>query len=138
MINDNIYESKNYFRAKTAGIYHIKIFLKNIIKDCYGLFYDCTYITKIDLSSFDTKNVTNMSRMFEGCSNLTNLDLSSFDTKNVTDMGCMFAGCSDLTNLDLSSFDTKNVTNMSGMLADCSNLTNLDLYLLLIQKMLLI
>ena len=84
LINDNIYESKNYFIAKTAGIYHIKIFFKNIIQDCDGLFTFCQNITKIDLSSFDTKNVTNMNEMFSDCSNLENLDLSSFDTKNVT------------------------------------------------------
>ena len=45
--------------------------------------------------------------MFYHCSNLTKIDLSSFDTKNVTYMGAMFSGCSNLTNLDLSSFDTK-------------------------------
>ena len=127
LINDNIYESKNYFIAKTAGIYHIKIFFKNIIQDCDGLFTFCQNITKIDLSTFDTKNVTDMSYMFLWCSNLTNLDLSSFDTKNVTNMCGMFDGCSNLTNLDLSSFDTKNVTNMSWMFSHCSNLTNLDL-----------
>jgi len=31
--------------------------------------------------------------MFSGCSNLTNIDLSSFDTKNVIDMSFMFDGC---------------------------------------------
>ena len=96
LINDNIYESKNYFIAKASGIYYIKIFIKNIIQDYFGLFYECPKITKIDLSSFDTKNVTNMGFMFYNCSNLTNLDLSSFDTKNVFYMGCMFSGCSKL------------------------------------------
>ena len=60
--------------------------------------------------------------MFYRCSNLTNIDLSSFNTKNVTNMSCMFYGCSNLTNIDLSSFNTKNVTNMSGMFSYCSNL----------------
>ena len=45
--------------------------------------------------------------MFFGCSNLTNIDLSSFDTKNVTNMSYMLSYCSNLTNIDLSSFDTK-------------------------------
>jgi surface protein len=46
--------------------------------------------TRLDLSSFDTKNATNMGNMFYNCDNLVSLDLSSFDTKNVTDMNCMF------------------------------------------------
>ena len=52
--------------------------------------------------------------MFYGCSGLTSLDVSGFNTDNVTDMGWMFAGCSGLTSLDVSGFNTSNVTNMSG------------------------
>ena len=37
-INDNIYESKEYFIPKKVGIYHIKIITKNNIQDCFGLF----------------------------------------------------------------------------------------------------
>ena len=40
--------------------------------------------------------------MFDGCSGLTSLDVSNFDTSNVTDMGYMFDGCSGLTSLDVS------------------------------------
>ena len=91
------------------------------------MFNDCSSLVSLDLSGFDTKNVTRMSGMFSGCSGLTSLDLSGFDTKNVTSMSGMFRGCSGLTSLDLSGFDTKNVTSMSGMFSGCSGLTSLDL-----------
>ena len=55
------------------------------------------------------------------CSNLKNIDLSSFNTQNVTNMLGMFNRCSNLKNIDLSSFDTKKVTNMIIMYAECSN-----------------
>ena len=61
--------------------------------------------------------------MFYYCSSLTNLDLSSFNTSKVTNMYCMFSDCSSLTSLDLSSFDTSNVTNMDHMFWYCSKLT---------------
>ena len=51
--------------------------------------------------------------MFGGCYNLRNIDLSSFKTQNVTDISGMFCDCYNLTNIDLSSFNTQNVTNMS-------------------------
>ena len=51
--------------------------------------------------------------MFSKCSSLTNLDVSRFDTSNVTSMSCMFDGCSSLTTLDVSRFDTSKVTGMS-------------------------
>ena len=49
--------------------------------------------------------------MFYYCSSLTSLNLSNFNTINVTDMSRMFSLCSSLNTLDLSNFDTKNVKN---------------------------
>ncbi len=56
-----------------------------------------------------------MDGMFSYCKALTTLDVSKFDTKNVTDMSGMFSDCYALTTLDVSKFDTKNVTDMRGM-----------------------
>ena len=47
------------------------------------MFYRCSSLTEIDISGFDTSNVTSMIGMFYYCSNLTNLDLSGFDTRKV-------------------------------------------------------
>ena len=47
-------------------------------------------ILELDLSSFDTSQVTNMFAMFSYMSSLTTLDLSNFDTSRVMDMGFMF------------------------------------------------
>ena len=54
------------------------------------------------------------------------LDVSGFDTANVTDMNLMFSACSNLTALDLSGFDTANVTSMYGMFYGCGKLTQLE------------
>ena len=89
--------------------------------------YEQTFLKELDLSSFNTNNVTNMERMFSGCSSLTSLDLSSFNTSNVTDMSYMFIICSSLISLDLSSLNTSNVTDMSYMFVQCEVLTSLDL-----------
>ena len=91
------------------------------------MFFNCTKLENLDLSSFDTSKVTDMSFMFRECSGLTSLDLSNFDTSQVTDMSQMFNYCSKLTSLDVSKFDTSNVTNMSSMFYYCSSLTSLDL-----------
>ena len=45
-----------------------------------------------------------MKGMFSGCSGLTSLDVSKFNTENVTTMNGMFASCTALTNLNLSGF----------------------------------
>ena len=63
-----------------------------------------------------------MSEMFYGCSSLTKIDLSNFNTQNVTNMFGMLEGCSSLTNIDLSNFNTQNVTYMIRIFDECSSL----------------
>lgn len=98
--------------------------------DANGMFQGCSNLSTVDLSDFDTSNVTSMLNMFNGCYSLTSLDLRAMDTGNVTDMACMFEKCASLTSLDFSSFDTSNVTSMSRMFFDCGvqalDLSNFD------------
>ena len=84
-------------------------------------------ILEIDLSNFDTSQVTNMSYMFDGMRNLTTLNLSNFNTSKVTNMRFMFFHASNLTSLNLSNFDTSRVTDMQYMFSYVSNLTSLNL-----------
>ena len=97
------------------------------VTNMYQMFSDCSSLTNLDLSSFNTSNVTNMNNMFEGCKALTSLDVSGFNTSKVTYMTSMFERCKALTSLDVSSFNTSNVTYMTSMFRDCSSLTSLDL-----------
>ena len=92
-----------------------------------SMFYHCSSLTSLDMSSFNTSNVTNMAYMFSGCSSLINLELNNFNTSNVTNMNSMFYHCSSLTSLDMSSFNTSKVTNMSSMFDSCYSLINIDL-----------
>ena len=125
-INNKKIEFNKYFIPKKEGIYSIKLKFNLYIKDCFGMFAFCSNIKKINLSNFETKNVTNMGYMFYNCSNLKNIDLSPFDTKNVTCMNNMFSNCTNLESIDLSSFKTKNVTNMDAMFFDCHNLETIN------------
>ena len=68
----------------------------------------------------------NMSYMFSGCSSLTSLDLSSFNTSNVTYMHQMFYGCSSLRELDLSNFNLINCTNADRLFEGCTSLTTIN------------
>ena len=61
--------------------------------------------------------------MFYNCYNLINVDLSSFNTKNVSNMEGMFS-CNELKSIDLSLINTENVTNMSSLFNFCVNLEN--------------
>ena len=47
-----------------------------------------------------------MNYMFSHCSLLKELNISNFNTNNVTYMNSMFSGCSSLKELNLSNFNT--------------------------------
>ena len=57
------------------------------VTDMEGMFNKCYKLKEIKgINKFNTKNVTNMRSMFQKCNELLYLDLSNFNTDNVTDM----------------------------------------------------
>jgi len=117
----------SYFLGAKTNIVKIKIKFTKPIKDCSKMFNNCQNLIYIDLSHFDSSNVTNMSDMFYYCENLKKINLSNLNTKNVTDMSYMFCGCYNLKTIDLSSFKTENVTNMGRMFLSCKKLEEINL-----------
>ena len=96
------------------------------MKNAASLLYSCKNMTSVDLSEFDTSQVTNMYHMFSWCENLEELDLSSMDTAKVKNMKDVFYGCAKLKTLDLSNFDTTNVTDMNSMFGECTSLEEIN------------
>ena len=56
-------------------------------KHTSAMFFECYKLKTLDISGFDTTNITNMSFMFRACESLKSLDLSSFNTHNVLHTG---------------------------------------------------
>ncbi len=104
---------------------HIKIFTAAdkimLSPDCHFMFMGFSSLTTLDLSHFDSSQVTNMSGMFQRCNSLTALDLSHFSTANVTNMSFMFGGCSEMTSLNIDKFIIKDSTNVTNMFENISS-----------------
>lgn len=73
----------------------------------------------IGLQYLNTDCLTSMRNMFYG-SGETSLDLRSFDTSHVVDMTWMFSDC--LQSVDISSFVFSETTDTELMFIDCKNL----------------
>jgi len=110
------------YKIKDSKEIKVKFKFKKLLTNTNYMFFGCSSLKSIDLTSFNTTNVNNMSCMFRGCSSLKSIDLSSFNTTNVNYMSCMFRGCSSLKSIDLSSFNTTNVNDMCGMFYECFSL----------------
>ena len=85
----------------------------------YAFYYSGSAIFNADVSSWDTRAVTNMHKLFAGNDSF-NQDLSSWDTSQVTDMSLMFERTLAF-NGDVSSWETANVTTMQRLFWACNN-----------------
>ena len=128
IFEDNIQNCDNLFR-KCYNIIEIELsyFNTSQVTNMVRMFSYCTSLISINLSNFDTSNAKHMEYMFYNCISLTSLNLSNFITSKVVGMYSMFYNCSSLTTLNLSNFDTKKVNNMNNMFYRCSSITSLDL-----------
>ena len=86
------------------------------------MFCRCQNLSSLDLTNFNTGNVTNMYGMFSNCQNLSSLDLTSFNTANVTNMDYMFDGCSTLTTIYASEKFVTDQVNGGDMFNECRSL----------------
>ena len=106
----------------------IKLIWNNIdIVSTKGMFFDCSEITEIDMTKFDTSLVTDMSFMFAYCSSLKYLNVSNFDTTKVKTFENMFVQCTSLLSINLESFTNPSATSLYRMFYDCINLEYINL-----------
>ncbi len=95
--------------------------------DMAAMFFGSDKLESLDLSGFNTQNVTLMSQMFENCSMLQSIDLTNFNTSQVTGMQNMFKDCPALTEIKgLESFNTSQVKNFGSMFIRCKSLTDIS------------
>ncbi len=80
--------------------------------------------------NFNTQNISSSSdgfkRMFDGCKNATTIDVTNFNTANVTDISYMFNGCEAVTGLNLSGWNPANFTRLDHAFCNMNALVNID------------
>lgn len=86
---------------------------------CAYLFYN--YSGSIIPKLKGTENVTNLSNMFYNCSNVTKIDLSKNTFGTITTVSSMFNTCRKVAIIDISTLDLTNVANSSSMFSSCGN-----------------
>ena len=80
-INNKRIQFNYFYQFKEKGKFIIKYLFKKNIKNLNFMFSLCICLTNIDLSNFNTQNVTNMSEMFFGCSSLKKQNVLTNDKK---------------------------------------------------------
>ena len=119
------YSNGDNFKFQPENIETNKIDTSKV-KSMYYMFGNNTSISNLDLSNWDTSNVTSMKSMFRGTS-LKKLNLNNWDTSNVTDMSFMFSESNNITELDLNHLNTGKVKDMNNMFNNMKSLTTLNI-----------
>ena len=93
------------------------------LDDLSGVFARLNKVEVIDISGWDTSNVTFMDDMFRKCAKLKNIiGIENLDVSKLEDASCMFYGCENLIELDLTNWNPISLENMSYMFYNCLNL----------------
>lgn len=117
----NVIYMNNMFSGTYFNSLDLSDFNTSNVTNMEGMFYYSTNFTTIlGLDNFDTSKVISMSKMFSYATMETYItDFSNFNTSNVINMSSMFEMYKpDTKTLDLSGFDTSSVKNMNYMFAD--------------------
>lgn len=97
-----------------------------------GMFYNCSKLKTLDISSWDLSNHKSFYGWFQGCSSLEYIRFNENGIGNsAVNLEDMFNGCSSLKYVDCAIFDTSNVVSFYRMFKGCTsmeyiNLSNFD------------
>ena len=80
-INNNIIQFNYFYKFKDKGKFIIEYSFKYNIKNVAYMFSDCNSFTNINLSNFNTQNVTYMGYMFDGCVSIRKENVITNDKK---------------------------------------------------------
>jgi len=109
------------------NILEVKLKKVNEVANFVQMFEGTDLIFISGFSSFDTKEVTDISSMFSGCEKLSSIiDIDFLDTSNVEYMNHMFYNCKSIETLpDISKWNTSNVKDISFMFSGCKKVKSL-------------
>ena len=117
----------NYKYKTNKNIIQVKFQFRKQLNDLSFLFSNCLCLESVDLSSFDTTNITNMNSMFDQCSTLKKVNLKYLKSNNDINMKYMFNGCLMLKSIELPDFGKIKVSGMKKMFNKCTSLESINL-----------
>lgn len=138
LLDTNIYANQNmssmFMMLSNLSTIEFGDLNTSLATNMSGMFTNCK-IKELDVSSWDTSNVTNMSRLFAINDFEIIQGFGTWDTSKVTNMSEMFSAgtpiaglpsTSKLTKLEgLEFLNTSSVTNMSKMFEACDKLSGI-------------
>ena len=126
-INNKVIPFCYKYKFPAPGNYTIKYtFQKPLIQTSF-MFNDCVCLKKVDLSKFDTSNLTRLMAMFQTCENLESITFFNSPIEKVTNMNFFLMRCSKIKSISLSNFNKEITVTMDNCFTSCKKLETVDL-----------
>ena len=90
-------------------------------------FMSCYHLEKIDLSSWDVRNVKYLSCFFSTCKHLKEVKCFRLDIPKLEDTSWMFTNCRSIVSIDFSDLTAPLLTSCEGMFYACHSLKAVNL-----------
>jgi surface protein len=117
--NGNAFNELFAYRATLTNVIGLNtITFGASLKNLRNMFYGCTLLTSLDLSGWNTSELTNISQLFYNCTLLTDINMSGWNLQNITENSSAFYNCKALTNFQAPSNINTNIN-----FASCNKLT---------------
>ena len=115
------------YKFQAPGTYTIKYTFPKGLTQTSFMFSRCSRMKKIDLSNFDTSNLTKARGMLQDCTNLEAVKFFDSPIEKVTGMIAFFSSCRKMKNFFLSNFNKEMTVNMKEFFYGCEELETVDL-----------
>ena len=89
------------------------------VTDFMRFFYNCTALSRVDISSFRFDSAIRTRSMFMNCTSLSSVTVGEVDTSTIRDTAFMFSGTVALEQIDLSHCDFSAVICSTAMFQSC-------------------
>ena len=114
IIQERYYNNKSFIDLTDLDI--------SELNDISYIFYTLN-MEVVDISGWNTSNVTTMENMFSFCDKLKNIiGIENLDVSKLEDATSMFYGCENLVESDLTNWNPVSLQNAQQMFFNCSNL----------------
>ena len=114
------------FAGSKASSIDLSSFETSHVIDMSGMFYNAVNINELDFITFDVRKVSNMNSMFYN-DNIKEYDFSGFETPSLVTVGGMFMNNKNIEELDVSSFGSSNLTEFGSFIGNTPNLKKLNI-----------
>ena len=115
IIQERYYKNKSFIDLTDLDI--------SELDDLCGIFGGLNKVEVVDISGWNTSNVTTMEDMFSFCDKLKNIiGIENLDVSKLEDATSMFYYCKNLVELDLTNWNPVSLQHTYEMFSGCSNL----------------